>query len=551
MQINKIIILGGGSSGWMTAAGLISRFPNKDITLIESANINTIGVGESTLAEINDFLKMLDVKDVDWMPFCKATYKLSIDFTNWDGKGTRFHYPFGFYPRYVEEQSPLKRKDQWFQRKLLCNTPPTEYAEFLWDTIELIDHNKFTLNEDKFFYNFQTTSLAGMRSGVATDRAYHFDASKFGEWLRLHYCEPRGVKHVLGTYTNAVQKENGYIDYINLKDDDTNYYADLFIDCTGFNSVLHEKVLNVPFNSFSDILINNKALATSIPYTDKNVEMETNTNATTMNAGWCWNIPLYNRIGTGYVYCSDFISEDEAEREFREYLLKHRTPVAGKEPIRDILHIDMKTGIRQEPWCKNVIAVGLSCGFIEPLESTGLLLTHKNITNICNALEMGDDGENVTGYLKQSFNSWIHADMAFASFIMFHYAFCKRNDTDYWEYVTNEVQYDGNIFPACEALNYYKDKVLGPHMFLENPYQSFQPQEALSVIMAGMDFNPLYVRDIKEQHVRQNADFNKTKEWLRSLDTWLAEKRAKNLKYVKTLPTHYEWLKQNIYNGEE
>ena len=120
-----------------------------------------------------------------------------------------------------------------------------------------------------------------------------------------------------------------------------------------------------------------------------------------------------------------------------------------------------------------------------------------------------------------------------------------------WEYVTNEIQYDGNIFPACEALNYYKDKVLGPHMFLENPYQSFQPQEALSVIMAGMDFNPLYLRDIKEQHVRQNADFNKTKEWLRSLDTWLAEKRAKNLKYVKTLPTHYEWLKQNIFNGEE
>ena len=185
MQINNIIILGGGASGWMTAAGLISRFPNKDITLIESANINTIGVGESTLAEINDFLKMLGVKDVDWMPFCKATYKLSIDFTNWDGKGTRFHYPFGFYPRYVEEQSPLKRKDQWFQRKLLCNTPPTEYAEFLWDTIELIDHNKFTLNEDKFFYNFQTTSLAGMRSGVATDRAYHFDAAKFGEWLNM------------------------------------------------------------------------------------------------------------------------------------------------------------------------------------------------------------------------------------------------------------------------------------------------------------------------------------------------------------------------------
>ena len=96
----------------MTAAGLISRFPNKDITLIESANINTIGVGESTLAEINDFIKMLGVKDIDWMSFCKATYKLSIDFTNWDGKGTRFHYPFGFYPRYVEEQSPLKRKDQ-------------------------------------------------------------------------------------------------------------------------------------------------------------------------------------------------------------------------------------------------------------------------------------------------------------------------------------------------------------------------------------------------------------------------------------------------------
>jgi hypothetical protein len=164
---------------------------------------------------------------------------------------------------------------------------------------------------------------------------------------------------------------------------------------------------------------------------------------------------------------------------------------------------------------------------------------------------MGDDGENVTGYLKQCFNAWIHADMSFASFVMFHYAFCKRNDTDYWKYITNDVQYDGNIFPACEGLNHYKDRVLGPHMFLEDPYQNFQPQEALSVIMAGMDFNPIYLREYQESHNKAGADINETKEWMQGLDKWLAEKRLKNLNYVKKLPTHYEWLKQNIYNGEE
>ena len=546
MQVNKIIILGGGSAGWMAASALINDFPDKDITLIEASDIPTIGVGESTLSEIHKFIAPLGIAEEDWMPACDATYKLSVDFTNWDGKGTRVHYPFGKYQRYIEEHSPLVRKEQWFERKTVLNSPVTEWAEFLHDHIELLDNSKYTDNSDGYFKN-----LTLNRTGLNLDKAYHFNATLFGQWLKTNFCMPKGVKHVVGTCNNVVQDEHGYVDYINLEGDDKNYHADLFIDCSGFHSILLEKVYNVPFHSFKDALLNDKALATTIPYTDKNIEMEVTTNATTMNAGWCWNIPLYNRIGTGYVYSSQFLTDDEAEKEFREYLLKHRKPFANLEPQRDFLKINIRSGVREEPWIKNVVAVGLSSGFIEPLESTGLVLTHKNIQNIVKVLKLGHNGKQVTGFLRQSFNTWVHKDMSLVGFIILHYAFAQRNDTEYWRYVTEEVKYDGSIFKSCEGIDWIKSAVLAPKRFLEKGFSVFDGNEGISTIMAGFDFNPLYLEDLRESADNANIDWDSFVSFLKKMDNWLIDKRNRNKDYVNTLPSHYEWLKQHIYNGRE
>ena len=539
MQVNKIIILGGGSAGWMTAAALASKMSHIDTTLIESSDIPTIGVGESTLGEINAFLRLLDLDEKEWMAACHATYKMSIDFTNWDGKETRFHYPFGNHVKYVDEVTPLKDRSHWFQRKMLCDdVPNTEYAELLFDTIEIIDNNKFTKNKDKFFRNF-----------TENDIAYHFDATLFGEWLKNEYCKPKGVNHIVGTYVESHLNEQGYIEYIKLKDSDKKYYADLFIDCTGFNGLLIKKLMKVKRDSFSDVLINDRALATTIPYTDKNLEMEATTNATTMNAGWCWNIPLYNRIGTGYVYSSQFLTEDEAELEFREYLLKHRKPYANKQPLKNILKLNIDSGIMEEPWYKNVIAVGLSCGFVEPLESTGLLLTHKTIQKIISILSVSEDGKNVTKYRTDSFNNWVHKDITLASFIAMHYAFASREDTDYWKYIKHDSKYKSNIIQFNGLTNLLHEMVVPAHWLQDSLNHYFGPKEGISCIMAGMGYNPVGLVDIEDFYSK--TALQQLKDYLNIIDSFLYEKRLRNMEKVNTLPTHYEYLKENIYNGEE
>ena len=439
MQINKIIILGGGTSGWMTASSLLEANSQFDITVIESPNIPTIGVGESSILTINSFFKHCKLSDTDWMRHCNATYKLSIDFTNWDGKGTRFHYPFGNYPLYLKEHSPIEFREEWFERQLLCdNIKGTEYVEFLFDTIELIESNKLTYNEKNIIKNF---SLNGTNENTTdSDSAYHFDATLLGEYLKNEYCIPKGVTHIQGTYTTCQLDEHGYIKYLKLENDETEYHADLFIDCTGFKGILIDEVMGIDFHSYSSVLINDRALATTIPYHDKNIEMETNTNATTLNAGWCWNIPLYNRIGTGYVYSSQFLSDDEAEKEFREYLLKYRKPFAKKEPLQDFSKIKFKTGIREKPWYKNVVSIGLSSGFIEPLESTGLYLTYVSIMQLLNTLNFGQILE-VSSFQRDSFNKWIEEVMSISTFILMHYMFSSRDDTPYWRHIKYDLDY--------------------------------------------------------------------------------------------------------------
>ena len=180
--MKNIIVVGGGSAGWMSAATLIRTFPDKNITVIESPDVSTVGVGESTLGHINGWLNYLNIEDKDFMPYCDASYKLSIKFTDFYKKGAgSFHYPFG-RPYYWDD----KERNKWYFRKQLLNLPNSDYAECMSPNVLISNANKISdINDILPNYNFKT------------DTAYHFDATKFGLWLKEHYCLPRGVKHVL------------------------------------------------------------------------------------------------------------------------------------------------------------------------------------------------------------------------------------------------------------------------------------------------------------------------------------------------------------------
>jgi len=422
MKTDNIVIVGGGSAGWMTAATLIKRFPEKNITLIESPNISTVGVGESTIGQINQWLSMLDIKDEDFMPHTDASYKLSIRFEDFYKKGDGgFHYPFG--QSYHSEY--FKGRQTWIMKKVLYpETPYSDYAESMYDTMSLVKHNTIFKNETKELPNFNFDWYV----------AYHFDATKFGLWLKNNYCIPKGVKHILDDVISIEQNENG-ITSINKK-----YTADLFVDCTGFKSLLLGGALKEPFVSYSDMLPNNKAWATRVPYRDKRNQLEPFTNCTAIENGWVWNIPSWERIGTGYVYSDKYISDEEALLEFKKHL-----DIKGHDYSNsEFKNITMRVGRHKRIFVKNVVAIGLSAGFIEPLESNGLYSTHEFLFRLVRILNRGDK-KTVSQFDIDSFDSSCKSVFdQFAEFVASHYAMSHRDDTKYWRDI-NKKQYSKKL----------------------------------------------------------------------------------------------------------
>jgi tryptophan halogenase len=529
MKIKKIAIVGGGSAGWMAAAGLIAQVPGIEVTLIESPDIGIIGVGESTLAGFNVFLDALDLKDEDWMPHCNATYKTSIKFTDFKERladPVSFHYPFGS-PNVDNKKFGIM---EWFLAKtqdptLACNT----FAEYYHDNVLMTNANKFTNNSRNELSNFNFTYHT----------AYHFDATLFGLYLRDHFCKPRYVKHILAEVSDVTVSDKG-IDYITLEDN-TKIYADLFIDCTGFKSYLLEEKLGVKFRSFGDTLLNDSAIATHIPYLDREREMETVTNCTAIEAGWVWNIPVWNRIGTGYVYSSKFATQEQAEEQLRQHLKSNRMicPDSDRADSAKFKHIKIRHGVHERSWEKNVVAIGLSNGFIEPLESTGLLITHNSIMKLIDTLHLKDG--NVNQFDIDIYNStFLNEILSFKDFVSMHYALSSRTDTDYWRKATQNTNYS-NILASGEWTT------------LSDGYVEFAKQinkkefsmelAGLIYIAAGMGYSP-----ISPRHMQFTSRLHP--EVLTALDAYkksIELHRSKIERKIAAMPSHYEYLKKNIY----
>jgi tryptophan halogenase len=527
-NIRKVLIVGGGSSGWMAAAYLSKKLSFLDITLIESKTVGTIGVGESTLGHINKFLDALEIKDQDWMKFCNATYKTSIKFTDFKTKGSYFHYPFGQYNINGTQHGIM----DWYWHNALTNyqLPDTDFAEMFVNQVLMTDRGKMTNNQEGKIPGFD----------FHLDTAYHMDAEKFGVFLKNEIAIPNGVTHIQDTVIDVLQNAEGEVSEI-VTEDGRTLTADLFIDASGFKKILIEKVMKSEFISFNDVLMNDSAIAARIPYINPDEEMHSVTNCTAIENGWVWDIPLWNRRGSGYVYSSKFVNKDQAEKEFRSHLSLR----LGNEKANDIdlKHIDIRHGVQKEPWIKNVCAIGLALGFIEPLESTGLLTTHENIIRLEATLSKRN------GYVNQfDIDGWNFAAReeleGFKQFVSMHYALSQREDTPYWKHVTNNVQYAPKIYDLeTEFRNNASDT-----MYRLNTSNELNQETASgeTFILTGMGLSPISKSDADLACYR----FKGAKQEMERARNLYIIQRDSILKYIETLPTHYEFLKKGIYHNE-
>ena len=525
-EFNKIVILGGGSAGWMSASVLVKAFPDKEITVVESPKFPTIGVGESTLVAIRNFCKFLGVEEKEFMSFTDASYKMAIRFTDFYEKDNgSFFYSFG--DPHVEGSWQGIR--DWLWRKAMYpDTPVQDYIKTYFPQSAMFDENKFGVNSTGLFDNYNPSN----------DVAYHFDAIKFGLWLKEKYCLPRGVKLISATVVDVPTDDNG-VQSLNLDTGDK-IVADLYIDCSGFKSLLLEQALKVPFESYSDILPNNKAWACQVPYVDQEKEMQAFTGCTAIGNGWCWNTPLWSRIGTGYVYSDKHISDEAALEEFKDYLCSDKMAVARtREQIETLTfrQVPFRVGIHKRLWEKNVVAIGLSAGFIEPLESNGLYSVHEFLFKLLKCLQR----PSITQWDRDVFNTaCIGMFRNFSEFVALHYALSVRNDTAYWKenadrvYDPKMVNLEPTIFVGFKDLQFKKTVTGDPGNF----------KEGIPWISVGMNYPVL---DRVDQQLHQfNDQIDHKTAWAPNFNMYDERKRKWEYaaRFEKTL---YTYLKENIY----
>jgi tryptophan halogenase len=534
MQIRTVMIVGGGSSGWMTAAALSKLCPHLKISLVESKKIGTIGVGESTLGHINKFFGMLGLKDEDWMAECNATYKNSIRFTNFrENDGTHFEYPFSAGMDFTDKPSGTQA---WSELATLYpeEYTPETFAEFYCTgNTMLAKYNKETRDEKGILRNYE----------FAWDTAYHLDAQLLGQYLKDKIAIPNGVKHIEGEIHSYKKDYLGNLTDI-LCVDGTVLRADLFVDCTGFKSILLEGWMGSEFRPFDKYLANDSAWACRIPYEDREKEMHNVTDCHALGNGWVWNIPLWNRIGTGYCYSSKFTTDEEAKREFRDHLAK--TGSKERAENAEMMHIKIRHGRRRRAWVQNVVGVGLSYGFVEPLESTGLLTTHENIIKLVEQLNRRE------GYLTRTeiegYNFAVENEvLRFRDFVSQHYALSRRTDTPYWRW--------------CTQLHEYCPDAMGDFMLTQAQYPNM-----MANIVGNQRYYSEYVGNmfiaggmgVKSIATKELIFVNGTRQLktLKQEEIGYTKRRYEEYRdfvidYVKTLPSHYEFLKNEIYGGKD
>ena len=404
MPTCRVVIVGGGTAGWMTAAALAKLLPGRcDVHLVESEAIGIVGVGEATLPHIRSFNERLGIDEADFMASTRATFKLGIEFVNWGRIGDSYIHPFGtFGPGGGEidfHQFWLRLKQQG------VNVPDLDRFSMACTMARM---NRFAL-----------PSRDSRRLDSTFGYAYQFDATLYGPYLRK-VAEAMGARRTEGRIVQVHRDgESGDVTSVQLESGEV-VEGDLFVDCSGFVSLLLAKTLGEPFEDWSKWLLNDRA--TAMPCRTEGA-VTPYTGVIAMPHGWRWRIPLQHRTGNGYVYSSQFLSDDDAA----EALI---AAVEG-ERIAEPRVLRFKAGRRRHSWVQNCVGIGLASGFLEPLESTSIYLIQAAITAL---VELFPD-KDISPVDRDEFNRLIDLEYdRVRDFLILHYHATERADTPYWNY---------------------------------------------------------------------------------------------------------------------
>ena len=492
-NLKSIAIIGGGTAGWMAAAALSKMLlpENVKITLVESEQIGTIGVGEATIPDIANFNLMLGIKERDFLAATKGTFKLGIEFRDWGKLGDSYFHPFGGHG---VDMNGIDFHQYWLHSKLNGNAAKLEDYSIC----------AIAANQAKFILpdNNPKSVLSHLRY------AYHFDATAYAAFLR-DYAEERGIIRVEGKIKHVTtHQDSGNIKGVILEDGRI-IEADFFFDCSGFKALLLDKTLGVKFKDWSHWLPCNRAQAVAC---ERIEPLPPYTVSTAKKAGWQWRIPTQHRTGNGHIYCSDFISDDEANQVLLAGL--------DAKPLGEARTIDFKTGCREQFWMKNCIALGLSGGFLEPLESTSIFLIQQGIVRF---IGLYPDGK-LSSILQNEYNRLMTREFTqVRDFIILHYHATQRDDSPFWNYcrtmpIPDSLQHKIELFRA------------GGRVFRDD--QELFSKASWTAVMLGQHIEPEVYEPILSGIPVSDIQ--------RSLDSMnSAMKQA-----VSRLPTHGEFIHQ-------
>jgi tryptophan halogenase len=490
-RVESIVIVGGGTAGWMTAA-LFSKVLTRGmrIRLIESDEIATIGVGEATIPQIKHFNEVLEIDENEFIRRTQGTFKLGIEFVNWGKMGDAYIHGFG---RIGQDLGTLKCYQYWLKMRKVAAIPGLE--QYSINTVAP-RHGKFM------------RSVPDMKSSPLADitNAFHFDAGLYARFLR-DYAEARGVVRTEGKILDTVLRESdGYLEAVVMQSGER-IGGDLFIDCSGLRGLLIEQALHTGYESWNHWLPCDRAIAVPCESDDSLLPY---TRSTALEAGWQWRIPLQHRIGNGHVYASEFISDDEAT----SVLLGNLDGKVNANPR----YIKFSAGKRRKIWNKNCVAVGLSSGFLEPLESTSIHLIQTTIFRLLRyfpslGFRAADSDE---------FNR--RADFEYErirDFLILHYKATQRDDSPFWDYCRNMVipqslQTKIDLFRSHGRIFREWDELFGEESWLQVMLgQGIQPE----------DYDPL----VDERPVEEVARY------LSDIETVIR-------KCVAVMPSHKDYI---------
>jgi len=484
----KVVIVGGGTSSWMSAAALAKVFPEYDITVITGGD--PIGVGESTTPHINQYLKYMGIDDVTFLREARATYKSSSRFVDFSEFGEVFHYPNG--------QIPEGNYDEWMLAKAYGQKVPP-FADTYMPFVTIAEEGKLPLDHP-FIPNYES----------GKDRSFHMDGAAFSSYLEKTFCQ--NVK-VINSDVKSVSYNDKGVAFVAIERGETDLRAprveaDFFIDCTGQRSMLGGAQSS--WVDYETILLDT-ALVTKKEYEDKDKQMVPYTNAQAGTCGWSWTIPTWDYISRGYVYSSKHQDVDSAFEEFGE---------------KDVKEIHFRNGRYEEAWVGNCVKIGLSYGFIEPLESTSLFNTHHGILALMDILT---EEPGINQFARDRFNHNLAEHMdGWKEFVEAHYYYSRRNDTDFWRDATTQK------FNLKDTDHDY----IQYHMSGGDPSYSYEVKPILYIlagsgytIVGKRRYQHLGVQPIPESRIRDLNEGYETRKELAS-----------------SLPTMYKYLKETVFS---